>query len=78
MKDFSNLRKMRDRNYGTYRPPMKCRPLKNLTRGLGAVKLTNAVGLNVLPSPDFGGPSSMFHDDGASTDVTGRSVSSMA
>src|SRR5688572_18078764 len=31
-----------------------------------------------LPSPDFGGPSSMFHDDGASTEVTESLVSSRA
>lgn len=66
------------RNHGTYRPPMKCRPLKNLTKGLGAVRLTKAVGLNVLPNPDFGGPSSIFQDDGASTAVTVSLVSSMA
>lgn len=59
-------------------PPMKWRPLKYFTSGLGAVRLTRAVGLKVLPSPDFGGPSSMFQDDGASTEVTGSFVSSMA
>lgn len=63
---------------GTYRPPMKWRPLKNFTKGFGAVKLTRTAGLNVLPRPDFGGPSSMFQDDGASTDVTGSLVSSRA
>lgn len=58
----------------TYRPPIKCRPLKYLIRGFGAVRLTRAVGMNELPSPDFGGPSSIFHDDGASTEVTGSFV----
>ena len=57
---------------------MKCRPWKNLTSGLGAVKLTRAVGMNELPNPDLGGPSSMFHDEGASTDVTGILVSCRA
>lgn len=59
-------------------PPMKCRPLKYLTKGFGAVRLTKTVGLKVLPKPDFGGPSSIFQDDGASTDVTGSLVSSRA
>lgn len=35
-------------------------------------------GLNLLPTPDLGGPSSMFHDEGASTDVTGSFVCSNA
>jgi len=30
------------------------------------------------PGPSAGGPVSMFHDDGASTDVTGREVFSKA
>lgn len=30
------------------------------------------------PRPDLGGPSSMFHEDGASTEVTGIFVSSRA
>jgi len=33
-------------------------------------------GMKVLPKPDLGGPSSMSHEDGASTDVTGKLVSS--
>lgn len=52
--------------------------MKNFTRGLGAVKLIRAVGWKVLPKPDFGGPSSIFQDEGASTAVTGSFVSSMA
>ena len=56
---------------GPYRPPKKCRPLKCLIRGFGAVRLTNAAGWKSFPAPDRGGPSSMFHEDGASTDVTG-------
>ena len=57
---------------------MKCLPLKCLTNGFGAVKLTRAVGWKELPTPDEGGPSSMFQDDGASTDVTGSLVFSSA
>jgi hypothetical protein len=34
--------------------------------------------MNFAPGPDDGGPSSMFHDEGASTDVTGSLVSSRA
>lgn len=34
--------------------------------------------MNELPNPDFGGPFSIFHDDGASTDVTGSCVFSKA
>jgi hypothetical protein len=60
---------------GTYRPPIKCRPLKCFTSGFGAVRLMSAVGMKELPSPEFGGPSSISHDDGASTDVTGNLVS---
>lgn len=62
----------------TYRPPTKWRPVKCLTNGFGAVKLTSAVGIKELPKPDFGGPCSMSHDDGASTEVTGNSVSCRA
>lgn len=62
----------------TYLPPIKCRPLKNLTSGLGAVRLTSAVGMNELPRPDFGGPFSISHDDGASTEVMGTLVCSSA
>lgn len=59
-------------------PPIKCRPLKCLTRGFGAVRLTRTSGLKALPTPDFGGPSSIFQDEGASTAVTGSFVSSRA
>ena len=54
---------------------MKCRPLKNLTNGLGAVRLTRTAGWKELPTPSLGGPVSMSQDDGASTDVTGTLVS---
>jgi hypothetical protein len=59
----------------THLPPTKCLPLKYFTRGLGAVKLTNTCGLKLDPGPEGGGPSSIFHDEGASTDVTGMDVS---
>ena len=59
----------------TYRPPTKWRPVKCLTNGFGAVRLTRVVGINVLPRPVLGGPCSMSQDDGASTDVTGSFVS---
>lgn len=62
----------------TYLPPIKCLPLNHLTNGFGAVKLTNVVGMNFAPGPEDGGPSSIFHDEGASTDVTGSLVSSRA
>ena len=32
--------------------------------------------MNFLPGPSLGGPVSISHEDGASTDVTGRCVSS--
>lgn len=35
-------------------------------------------GINELPRPDVGGPSSILHDEGASIDVTGSLVSSRA
>jgi len=54
---------------------MKCLPLKYFTNGFGAVKLTNTAGIKPDPGPDDGGPSSMFQDEGASTDVTGMEVS---
>ena len=66
------------RKGGRYRPPTKCRPVKNFTKGLGAVRLIKVVGMNRLPSPDERGPSSIFQDDGASTEVTGIVVSSRA
>lgn len=62
----------------TYRPPMKWRPRKYLTNGLGAVRLIKKSGLNLLPKPDSGGPLSIFQEDGASTEVTGSLVSSKA
>jgi hypothetical protein len=34
--------------------------------------------MNFAPGPDEGGPDSMFHDEGASTAVTGIFVSSRA
>lgn len=57
---------------------MKCRPLKCLTSGLGAVRLTSAVGMKELPRPDSGGPFSISQDEGASTEVTGSLVASRA
>jgi len=52
--------------------------LNQVTRGLGAVRLTSAAGLKFFPGPSFGGPDSMFHEDGASTEVTGTVVLSKA
>lgn len=57
---------------------MKCLPLKNLTSGFGAVKLMRAAGLKSFPGPDLGGPSSIVHEDGASTARTGLDVFSNA
>lgn len=57
---------------------MKCVPVKCLTSGLGAVRLIRVAGWNLAPGPDAGGPSSMLHDDGASTDSTGTLVVSIA
>jgi len=34
--------------------------------------------MKLVPGPEDGGPSSIFHDEGASTDVTGTVVSSRA
>lgn len=62
----------------TNRPPTKCRPSKCLTSGFGAVRLISTAGMNLLPGPDSGGPDSIFQEDGASTEVTGRLVSSNA
>lgn len=42
------------------------------------MRLTRTWGWNELPTPDDGGPCSIFHDDGASTEVTGILVSSIA
>jgi hypothetical protein len=64
--------------YFAHLPPIKCLPLKYFTNGFGAVKLTNTSGLNLAPGPSFGGPSSIFQDEGASTDVTGIRDSSNA
>ena len=61
-----------------YRPPMKCLPLKYFTNGFGAVRLTRAAGWKKLPTPSLGGPLSISHDDGASTEVTGTEVVSRA
>ena len=52
--------------------------MKCLTRGFGAVRLIKVAGMNFAPGPDSGGPSSMLHDEGASTDSTGTLVFSMA
>jgi hypothetical protein len=62
----------------THLPPIKCLPLKNFTKGFGAVKLTSTSGMKFAPGPEDGGPSSIFHDEGASTEVTGTVVSSRA
>lgn len=50
--------------------------MKNLTSGLGAVRLTKLVGWKPAPGPEAGGPDSMFQDEGASMDVIGIGVSS--
>jgi hypothetical protein len=57
---------------------MKWRPWKCCESGFGAVRLTSVAGMNLLPSPELGGPFSISHDDGASTEVTGILVSSRA
>ena len=57
---------------------MKCVPVKCLTSGFGAVRLIRVAGWNFDPGPDAGGPSSMLHDDGASTDNTGTLLVSIA
>lgn len=64
--------------WDNYLPPTKCVPVKCLTSGFGAVRLIRVAGWNLAPGPDAGGPSSMLHEDGASTDSTGTLVSSMA
>lgn len=78
--DIHNIRSLHCSRFNiyTYLPPIKCLPLKNFTNGFGAVRLTNTVGLKVEPGPSLGGPVSIFHDEGASTDVTGREVSCSA
>ena len=57
---------------------MKCVPVKCFTSGFGAVRLIRVAGWNLAPGPDTGGPSSMLHDDGASTESTGTLLVSMA
>ena len=52
--------------------------MKYFANGFGAVKLTNTAGIKLDPGPVDGGPSSMFQDEGASTDVTGMEVSRRA
>jgi hypothetical protein len=52
--------------------------LKCFTSGFGAVRLIRTAGLNLLPTPEAGGPSSILQEDGASTEVTGSFVSSRA
>ena len=42
------------------------------------MRLTSAAGLKFFPGPSFGGPVSIFHEDGASTEVTGTEVLSNA
>ena len=53
-------------------------PVKCFTSGFGAVRLIKVAGWNLAPGPDAGGPSSILHDDGASTDSTGTLVVSIA
>ena len=69
-------------NFGhrpTHLPPTKCvLPRNHFTSGFGAVRLTSTSGMKSLPGPSFGGPVSIFHDEGASTDVTGRLVAAIA
>ena len=57
---------------------MKCVPVKCLTSGFGAVRLIRVAGWNLAPGPDTGGPSSILHDDGASTESIGTLLVSMA
>lgn len=52
--------------------------MKCLTSGFGAVRLINVAGMNLAPGPVFGGPSSILHEEGASTESTGTFVFSMA
>ena len=61
-----------------YLPPTKWVPAKCLTSGFGAVRLIKVAGMNLAPGPVFGGPSSILHDEGASTERTGTLVFSMA
>ena len=66
------------RSCASYLPPTKCIPLKCLTSGFGAVKLIKVAGWNFAPGPDEGGPCSILHDEGASTESTGTPVFSIA
>jgi len=62
----------------THLPPTKCVPVKCFTNGFGAVKLIKLAGMNFAPGPLFSGPSSMLHEEGASTDKIGTFVFSIA
>ena len=53
-------------------------PVKCFTSGFGAVRLIRVAGWNLAPGPDTGGPSSILHDDGASTESTGTLLFSIA
>ena len=53
-------------------------PVKCLTKGFGAVRLIKVAGINLAPGPVLGGPSSILHEEGASTERTGTLVFSMA
>lgn len=61
-----------------YLPPMKWVPVKCLTKGFGAVRLIKVAGINLAPGPVLGGPSSILHEEGASTERTGTLVFSIA
>ena len=52
--------------------------MKCLTSGFGAVRLIKVAGMNLAPGPVLGGPSSILHEEGASTERTGTLVFSMA
>lgn len=60
------------------RPPRKWLPLNHFTSGLGAVRLISAGGMKPLPGPSRLGPSSISHEDGASTARTGILVDASA
>lgn len=53
-------------------------PVKCLTKGFGAVRLIKVAGIKLAPGPVLGGPSSILHEEGASTERTGTLVFSMA
>ena len=61
-----------------YLPPTKWVPVKCFTSGFGAVRLIKVAGINLAPGPVSGGPSSILHEEGASTERTGTLVFSMA